>query len=63
MRGVAAGKGVAPALAPVAEHAGHKGVVLRPLDPPLTLPLELAWREPASSTLQRVVAPLQSERF
>jgi hypothetical protein len=25
MRGVAAGKGVAPALAPVAEHAGHEG--------------------------------------
>jgi len=61
MRGVAAGKGVAPALAPVAEHAGHKGVVLRPLDPPLTLPLELAWREPASGALQRVVAFLQSE--
>ena len=61
MRGVAAGKGVAPALAPVAEHARPEGVVLRPLDPPLTLPLELAWREPANGALQRVVAFLQSE--
>ncbi len=48
-------------LAPVAEHTRPEGVVLRPLDPPLTLPLELAWREPANGALQRVVAFLQSE--
>jgi DNA-binding transcriptional LysR family regulator len=61
LRGVAAGKGVAPAVARLAEHTDHEGVVLRPLNPALTLPLELAWREPAGAALQRVLAFLRSE--
>jgi DNA-binding transcriptional LysR family regulator len=59
LRGVAAGKGVAPAIAPLAEHSRHAGIVLRPLDPPLALPLELVWKAPAGSALQRVVAFLR----
>jgi DNA-binding transcriptional LysR family regulator len=61
LRGVAAGKGVAPALAPLAEQARHAGIVLRPLNPPLVVPLELAWREPAGAALQRVLAFLGAE--
>jgi hypothetical protein len=61
LRAVARGKGVAPVIAPLAEHAGRKGVVLLPLNPPLVLPLELAWREPAGPTLRRVIAFLRSE--
>ncbi len=59
LRGVAAGKGVAPTVARHAEPTRHDGVVLRPLNPPLTLPLELAWREPAGDTLQRIITFLQ----
>ncbi|GAA1827057.1 LysR family transcriptional regulator [Microlunatus capsulatus] len=55
LRGVAAGKGVGPAVLPLSEPRRSEGVVLRPLDPPLTLPLELTWREPAGRALQRVV--------
>lgn len=59
--GVAGGRGVAPVIAALAEQDRHVGVVLRPLEPPLTLPLELAWREPSGGALQRVVAILRSE--
>jgi DNA-binding transcriptional LysR family regulator len=59
LRSVAAGKGVAPTVARLAQHSREEGVVLLPLVPPLTLPLELAWREPAGDTLQRVIAFLQ----
>jgi len=61
LRGVSAGKGVAPVIGFLAQHTRHEGVVLRPLNPPLTLPLQLAWREPAGGALQRVVDFLQSE--
>jgi DNA-binding transcriptional LysR family regulator len=61
LRGVAAGKGVAPVVGILAERARHVGVVLRPLWPALTLPLELAWREPQSGALQVVIAFLLSQ--
>ena len=61
LRSVAAGKGVAPAVARLAQHVRHEGVILRPLNPPLTLPLELAWREPAGEALKRVIDFLRSE--
>ncbi|HZX56092.1 MAG TPA: LysR family transcriptional regulator [Ilumatobacteraceae bacterium] len=60
LRGVAAGRGVAPAIAPLAERSRHAGIVLRPLNPPLVLPMELVWKEPAGSALQRVVAFLRA---
>lgn len=60
LRGVAAGKGIAPAVAPLAEHARRRGVVIRPLHPPLSIPLELAWREPTSTSLQRILRYLQA---
>lgn len=62
LRSVAAGKGVAPVIAPLAEHADHDGTVLLPLDPPLLIPLELAWREPVGAALGRVLAVLRSTR-
>jgi hypothetical protein len=60
MRSVAAGKGVAPVIAPLAEHADQAGTVVLPLDPPLLIPLELAWREPAGPALRSVLAVLLS---
>jgi DNA-binding transcriptional LysR family regulator len=53
---VAAQQGLAvvtPLVAPVAD-----GVVLRPLDPPLSLPLELIWRQHAGRGVQGLVASL-----
>jgi DNA-binding transcriptional LysR family regulator len=61
LRGVASGNGVAPVIAPLAERTRHEGIVLQPLNPPLIVPLELAWRAPASPALQRVVAHLRQE--
>ncbi len=61
LREVAAGQGVAPVVGILADRARRVGVVLRPLTPSLTLPLELAWREPLGGTLQSVVAFLRSE--
>jgi hypothetical protein len=60
MRSVAAGKGVAPVIAPLAEHADQAGTVVLPLTPSLLIPLELAWREPASAALGRVLAILRT---
>jgi DNA-binding transcriptional LysR family regulator len=60
LRGVAAGRGVGPAVLRLAEQDRPEGVILRPLNPPLTLPLELTWREPASRAVQRVVDLLRS---
>jgi hypothetical protein len=39
----------------VAEHMGVSGIVVRPLDPPLSLDLEVVWRRPASSGVRRLV--------
>jgi DNA-binding transcriptional LysR family regulator len=49
---VAAGRGVAPA---ITRDPAVAGVVVRPLDPPLTLPLELVWSEPAGAGLRRMI--------
>lgn len=58
LRGVAAGRGVGPAVLRLAERRRPEGVILRPLNPPLTLPLELTWREPASRAVRRVITLL-----
>jgi DNA-binding transcriptional LysR family regulator len=60
LRSVAAGKGVAPVIAPLAEHAHQAETVVLPLIPPLLIPLELAWREPAGPDLGGVLAVLRS---
>jgi DNA-binding transcriptional LysR family regulator len=52
---VAAGRGLAPT---TTRDAGVGGIVVRPLDPPLTLPLEIVWREPAGPSLQRLIGLL-----
>jgi DNA-binding transcriptional LysR family regulator len=62
LESVAAGKGVAPVIAPLAELAHQAGTVVLPLAPPLRIPLELAWREPAGPALRRVLAVLESRR-
>ena len=56
---VAAGRGVG---ATVVRDPAVAGVLLRPLDPPLALPLELVWREPAGRALQRLVVGLSTSR-
>ncbi|MDQ1720580.1 MAG: hypothetical protein QOI26_314 [Pseudonocardiales bacterium] len=58
LRTVAAGRGLAPAIRAAAQHAAVDGIVLRALDPPLTLPLTLIWREPASPSLRQLLALL-----
>jgi DNA-binding transcriptional LysR family regulator len=58
LRAVASGKGLGPAVPAMAVHTQIDGVVLRPLHPPLTLPLELIWREPASPSLHAVLGLL-----
>ena len=57
---VADGKGVAPVIGPLAEHAHQVGTVALPLVPPLVIPLELVWREPVGADLGRVLAVLRS---
>src|SRR3712207_2772338 len=55
VRAVAAGSGVAPGILGVAEHMDVSGVVVRPLDPPLSLDLEVVWRRPAGTAVRRLV--------
>jgi DNA-binding transcriptional LysR family regulator len=52
---VAAGRGLAPA---ISRDPAVTGIVVRPLEPPLTLPLEIVWREPAGVSLQRLIGLL-----
>ena len=52
---MAAGAGVAPGILGVAERMGVAGVVVRPLDPPLLLDLEVVWRRPARPAVRRLV--------
>jgi DNA-binding transcriptional LysR family regulator len=61
LRAVAAGMGLAPAVEATALHAMVDGIVLRALDPPLSLPLKLIWREPASASLLQLVALLAAD--
>lgn len=57
LRAVAQGRAVAPFVRDVAlrQDLLPDGVVLRPLDPPLTLPVELLWRAPARPRLQTLI--------
>jgi LysR family transcriptional regulator, benzoate and cis,cis-muconate-responsive activator of ben and cat genes len=55
VRAVAAGPVVAPGILGVAEHMGVSGVVVRPLDPPLFVDLEVVWRRPARPAVRRLV--------
>jgi hypothetical protein len=55
VRAVAAGSGVAPGILGVAEHMDDSGIVVRPLDPPLFLDLEVVWRRPARPAVRHPV--------
>ena len=55
VRAVVAGNGVAPGILGVAEHMGVTGVVVRPLDPPLFLDLEVVWRGTARPAVRSLV--------
>lgn len=55
---VAAGRGVAAIAPAIAQHSAIRGIVVRPLDPPLMLPLELVWREPAGPALEQLITVL-----
>lgn len=55
LRAVAAGSGVAPGILGVAEHMDVAGIVVRPLDPPLLLDLEVVWRPPVRPAVRRLV--------
>jgi DNA-binding transcriptional LysR family regulator len=58
---VAKGSGVAVTAAPVGGRPVD-GIVVRPLDPPLTLSLQLVWREPAGAALRELVSLLTGDR-
>lgn len=58
LESVAAGKGVAPVIAPLAALAPQARTVVLPLVPPLLIPLELVWRKQPSPDLARVLAVL-----
>jgi len=60
LESVAAGRGVAPVIAPLAELAPRALTVVLPLVPRLTIPLEVAWREPPDHGLGRVLGVLRS---
>ena len=54
-RAVAAGSVVAPGIIGIADAMGVGGVVVRPLDPPLSVDLEVVWRRPAGADVRRLV--------
>ncbi|MGX5359154.1 LysR family transcriptional regulator [Kocuria sp. KH4] len=58
LRAVAAGSGVAPVAPAVAAHLAVPGIVVRPLDPPLTAPVELIWHKPAHPALPDIITLL-----
>ncbi|MCW2666777.1 MAG: Transcriptional regulator, LysR family protein [Frankiales bacterium] len=61
---VSQGRGVAPFVAAVAPHAAPlsaDGIVLRPMDPELHMPVELVWRAPASAQVRRLLSVLGSD--
>jgi hypothetical protein len=60
LRLVAAGKGVAPFVQALAAAVAPDGVVLRPLDPPLSLPVQLVCRDPTRPELRRLRTALGS---
>ncbi|MFD7024409.1 LysR family transcriptional regulator [Promicromonospora sukumoe] len=58
LRSVAAGDGVAPVVPATADNVQVPGIVLRPLAPPLFVPIELVWHQPAHPALEGVLALL-----
>ena len=54
VRAVAAGPVVAPGILGVAEHMDVSGIVVRPLDPPLFVALEVVWRRPVRPAVRRL---------
>ena len=52
------GVGLCPVSETLAERILRPGLVLRPLDPPLRIPLLLAWRPPPRGPLGALVADL-----
>lgn len=71
LHAVTAGKGLAPtvpgtaetsAVPGTAEAPADSGIAIRPLLPPLQVPLELVWREPARPALRRLIALLEAGR-
>lgn len=55
VRAVASGSAVAPGILGVADHMNVSGIVVRPLDPPLFLELEVVWRRPRRPAVRRLV--------
>ena len=60
LRAVAAGEGLAPTVPAAAEQLTATGIAVRPLLPPLVVPLELVWREPARPVLRQFIAQLEA---
>lgn len=61
LRAVVEHRAVAPYVHVAAEHGDHgygDRLVLRPLDPPLSLPVELLWRDPARPHLRELIDQL-----
>lgn len=50
--GVLRGDGVCPVSETLARRIVRPGLVLRPVDPPVRIPLLLAWRNPATGPLR-----------
>jgi DNA-binding transcriptional LysR family regulator len=51
---VAAGRGVGVVASALGRLTGA-GVAVRPLEPPLTLPLDVVWRSPADPAVQELL--------
>jgi hypothetical protein len=49
------GEGVCPISESLAPQIRQPGLVLRPLDPPLLVPLLLAWQDPATVVLRALI--------
>jgi hypothetical protein len=49
------------AVAPHAAPLSADGIVLRPMDPELHMPVELVWRAPASAQVRRLLSVLGSD--
>jgi DNA-binding transcriptional LysR family regulator len=62
LAGVASGRGVCPFVLAVASGLSREGVVLRRLEPELTLPVTLIWRQPMAGAVRQVAAGLMSLR-
>jgi DNA-binding transcriptional LysR family regulator len=61
LRAAAEGRGVAPFVPIVADAIAPAGVVLRPLDPPFDIPIQLVSREPHRPELRRLADLLRQD--